>query len=70
MAIVNITTRTKGPRGNFGIFTEIAARLGVSRAAVSKTNKNPKASARIAAALQQFQKTGRLPEPNDSAEVN
>lgn len=63
MPIVTITTRAKSPRGNHGIHAKIARLLGVSRAAVSKTSAKPTTSARIRAALEEYQRTGRLPQP-------
>jgi len=61
MPIVAITTKTKTP-GSWGTLAEIARRLQVSRVSVSRANKNPRFSQRIAAALEEFQRTGRLPE--------
>lgn len=63
MSIIRVTARNEGRKGSRGIITEIANRLGVSRQAVSRVNKNPLKSQRIAAALELYQRTGRLPQP-------
>ncbi len=65
--IIRITTQHNGRHGSRGILTEIARRLGVTRAAVSAANRNPQKFSRIAAALVEYQKHGRLPEPTDQA---
>lgn len=63
--IIGITTAHNGRAGNRGILTEIAKRLGVSRAAVSQANKNPRKYRHIASVLLDYQRYGRLPNPRN-----
>ena len=63
MPIIAITTRQKrrGPAGSRGVLSEIARRIGVSRAHVSQVNRDPRRSERIAEILREYHRSGRLP---------
>lgn len=61
MPIVAVTKQTK-TKGSRGIITAIAKAINVSPATVSRVNSGKKTSARVQAALNFYQRTGRMPE--------